>query len=71
MGTLCGGHIPIIAMTANVMKGDRERCLTAGMDDYLPKPITSEQLYEKVERYSEPFSTARRPLSAGCDDSNT
>jgi HPt (histidine-containing phosphotransfer) domain-containing protein len=55
-------------MTANVMKGDRERCLAAGMDDYLPKPITSEQLYEKVERFSEPFSTSRQPLSANFDD---
>jgi two-component system sensor kinase len=44
-----GGHIPIIAMTANAMKGDRERCLAAGMDGYLAKPIRSKDLYETVE----------------------
>ncbi len=44
-----GGHIPIIAMTANAMKGDRELCIDAGMDDYIAKPIRSTILYEMVE----------------------
>ncbi len=46
-----GGHIPIVAMTANAMKGDRERCLEAGMDDYVSKPIRVELLYAALEKY--------------------
>jgi CheY-like chemotaxis protein/HPt (histidine-containing phosphotransfer) domain-containing protein len=45
-----GGHIPIVAMTANAMEGDRETCLHAGMDDYLPKPVNIEQLRQVLER---------------------
>ena len=48
-----GQHIPIVAMTAHAMKGDRERCLAAGMDDYIPKPIQAQQLYEVVNRSTE------------------
>jgi len=56
-----GGHIPIIAMTAHAIKGDRERCLAAGMDDYVSKPISSEKLLSCLQ--------ALLPKSAGADRS--
>ncbi len=46
-----GGHIPIVAMTAEALKGDRERCLATGMDDYVSKPIAPLALYRAVERF--------------------
>ena len=45
-----GGRIPIIAMTAHAMKGDDERCFAAGMDDYLTKPIRTEELMTVLEK---------------------
>jgi two-component system sensor histidine kinase/response regulator len=47
-----GRHIPIIAMTAHAMTGDRERCLEHGMDDYISKPIRANILLELLEKYS-------------------
>ena len=46
-----GEHIPIIAMTAHAMKGDRERCLESGMDDYLAKPFGPKALHAVLERW--------------------
>jgi signal transduction histidine kinase/FixJ family two-component response regulator len=47
---LSGAHIPIVAMTAHAMKGDRERCLASGMDDYIAKPISADQLHQIIFR---------------------
>ena len=46
---LTGGHVPIIAMTAHALKGDQERCLSAGMDGYVSKPIRTSELFSAIE----------------------
>ena len=47
---LTGQHIPIVAVTAHAMKGDRDRCLASGMDGYIAKPIQRKELYAEIDR---------------------
>jgi len=57
-----GKHIPIVAMTAHAMRGDQERCLEAGMDSYLSKPIQSAQMMEAIARVTEAANSPALPV---------
>ncbi len=56
-----GGHIPIVAMTANAMEGDREMCLDSGMDDYITKPVQADLLKTVLEHYARRKQTHLEP----------
>jgi two-component system sensor histidine kinase/response regulator len=71
-----GGHVPIVALTANAIEGDRESCLQAGMDDYLTKPFKGAQLAEVMARWLQredapldaaPLVEGARKLAALCE----
>jgi CheY-like chemotaxis protein len=52
------GHTPIVALTADALAGDRERCIESGMDDYMTKPVSSSMLAACVERWTGRRTTA-------------
>jgi len=63
-----GRHTPIIAMTAHVMKGDRERCLESGMDEYISKPINSDNLFKAIQSLVSTEPPAIPPVETVTED---
>ena len=59
-----GRHLPIIAMTAHAMKGDREQCLAAGMDAYVAKPIQTDELFQTLESFASGRPESAQPEEA-------
>ena len=51
-------HCPIVALTANVLKEDKDRCLQAGMDDFLTKPVRKTALMDAIQKWTAPVATA-------------
>jgi len=59
-------RVPIVALTADAMQGDKERCLKAGMDDYINKPVKPAQVYEMIQKYAlTPVASPTKSAHAG------
>ncbi len=61
---LTGRHVPIVAITAQAMQGDREKCIAAGMDNYISKPVSLVQLKEILLKYVESSSDSTMTASS-------
>jgi two-component system sensor histidine kinase/response regulator len=65
---LTGGHVPIIAMTAHALKGDQERCISAGMDGYVSKPLRTSEFYSTIESMLQNKDSARASEAVSVPD---
>jgi CheY-like chemotaxis protein len=62
-----GGHLPIVALTAHAMSGDKERCLEAGMDGYVAKPLRPDELFAAIDQCCGPLGSGapnQRPVAS-------
>jgi signal transduction histidine kinase len=66
-----GTHIPILAMTAHAMAGDRERCIESGMDDYISKPLNANLLLEKIDALTAKNDAAPTPSRPASSENQT